>query len=86
VVTFAAGPARDFYIAASDKYTVVSETVGETKVNSYAFAERADGAKLALRQTVNALKSFNTAGFKQLAERHCPCDLTPLFEEWVYKR
>jgi aminopeptidase N len=22
--------------------------------------------------------------FKQLAERHCQCDLTALFEEWVY--
>ena len=22
--------------------------------------------------------------FKQLAEQHCACDLTPLFEEWVY--
>jgi aminopeptidase N len=26
------------------------------------------------------------AGFKQLAERHCLCDLTDLFEEWVYER
>jgi aminopeptidase N len=23
--------------------------------------------------------------FKQLAERHCQCDLAPLFEEWVYE-
>ncbi len=23
-------------------------------------------------------------GFKTLAEQHCNCDLTPLFEEWVY--
>ena len=59
VLTFAAGPTRDFYLAASDRYTVVSETVGETKVNSYAFAERADGAKLALQHVVDALKSYN---------------------------
>lgn len=26
-----------------------------------------------------------TAAFKQLAESHCTCDLTPLFEEWVYR-
>jgi aminopeptidase N len=25
-----------------------------------------------------------TAGLKSLAENHCSCDLTPLFEEWVY--
>lgn len=25
-----------------------------------------------------------TADFKQLAEEHCQCDLTALFEEWVY--
>jgi len=23
--------------------------------------------------------------FKQLAERHCQCDLTASFEEWVYE-
>jgi hypothetical protein len=59
VLTFAAGPARDFYLAASDRYTVISETVGETKVNSYAFEERADGAKLALQYVTGALKSYN---------------------------
>ena len=32
-VTFAAGPARDFYLAASDHFEVVSETIGETTVN-----------------------------------------------------
>jgi aminopeptidase N len=58
-LTFAAGPARDFYLAASDRYTVISETVGETTVNSYAFPERADGAQLALQYAVDALHSFN---------------------------
>jgi aminopeptidase N len=59
VLTFAAGPARDFYLAASDRYTVVSKKVGETEINSYAFEERADGAKLALQYAVDALESFN---------------------------
>ena len=59
VLTFAAGPARDFYLAASDRYTVVSEKVGETEINSYAFEERTDGAKLALQYAVDALESFN---------------------------
>jgi len=59
VLTFAAGPARDFYLAASDRYTVVSKKVGETEVNSYTFEERTDGAKQALQYAVDALESFN---------------------------
>ncbi len=46
-VTYAVGPARDFYLAAGD-FVVVSETVGATTINSYAPAELADGAALAL--------------------------------------
>jgi hypothetical protein len=59
VLTFAAGPARDFYIAASDNYAVVSKTVGETTVNSYVFPERADEAELTLQFAAGALRSFN---------------------------
>ena len=46
-VTYAVGPARDFYLAAGD-FDVVSETVGATTINSYAPAELGDGAALAL--------------------------------------
>jgi aminopeptidase N len=59
VLTFAAGPARDFYLAAGENLTVTSETVGETTVNSYAFPEREEGAELALESVKNALESFN---------------------------
>ncbi|MDY7075458.1 MAG: M1 family aminopeptidase [Chloroflexota bacterium] len=59
IVTIAAGPARDFYLAASKHYVVASETVGETTVNSYAFAERKEGAELALEITARALKIFS---------------------------
>jgi len=59
VLTFAAGPARDFYLAASENYTVVSETVGETTVNSYTFSEWTDGARLTLQFVAGALNSFN---------------------------
>ncbi|MBC8253597.1 MAG: caspase family protein, partial [Ardenticatenia bacterium] len=55
----AAGPARDFYLAASENYTVVSKTVGETTVNSHAFTARADEAELALQFATDALRSFN---------------------------
>ena len=58
VLTIAAGPTRDFYLAASNKYEVVSAMVGETMVNSYAFAERMDRAELALQVAADALESF----------------------------
>lgn len=60
VVTFAAGPARDFYMAASDRFTVVSKTVGKTRVNSYAFKDRAEGAQLALDTAIQAIKTYST--------------------------
>ena len=59
VVTFAAGPARDFYMAGSNRFAVASETIGETQVNSYAFKERTEGSQAALRIAVNALKSYS---------------------------
>ena len=59
VLTFAAGPARDFYLAAAENLTVVSETVGETTVNSYTFPKWEEGAELALEFVKNALESFN---------------------------
>jgi hypothetical protein len=58
-LTFAAGPARDFYIAASERYTVVSETVAQTQINSYAPAELAGGAEAAITYARQALQSFN---------------------------
>ncbi|MEN8172209.1 MAG: M1 family metallopeptidase [Chloroflexota bacterium] len=59
-LVYTAGPARDFYLAASEHFSVVSATVGETTVNSYAFKDQMDGAERALTFTVDALESFNT--------------------------
>ncbi len=59
ILTFAAGPAREFYLVASENFTVISETVGETKINSYTFPEWTDGAKLAARSAADALTSYN---------------------------
>lgn len=59
VTRFVAGPARDFYIAASKKFTVISETVGTTTVNSYAFSKSKKAAQLALTVAVDALQHFN---------------------------
>ena len=58
-LVFVAGPARDFYLAASEHFSVVSDTVGETTINSYAFGDKMDGAQLALTFAVDALKSYN---------------------------
>ncbi|MFN2269846.1 MAG: M1 family aminopeptidase, partial [Anaerolineae bacterium] len=58
-VTFAAGPARTFYLAASEQFSVLSETVGETTVNSYALPGYEDGAELALQVAADALRSFS---------------------------
>lgn len=59
ILTFAAGPVRDFYIAASDRYVATSKTVGDTTVNSYAFAEREEHANLVLQYAVDALENFS---------------------------
>lgn len=59
VVTYAAGPMRDFYLVASDRFTKTSRTVGQTVINSYAPTEFAAGAELALTQAETAFNSFN---------------------------
>jgi aminopeptidase N len=59
IVTYAAGPMRDFYLAASPTYTVVTATVGETTVNSYAPAGLDVGAAAVSEQALAALASFN---------------------------
>jgi aminopeptidase N len=59
VVTFAAGPARDFYIAASERFEATSVQVGQTRINSYAFPEFQQQAEHALDHAVEAMESFN---------------------------
>jgi hypothetical protein len=59
-VTFAAGPARDFYLAASERFTVKTQVIGDTTVNSYAPAEWEEGMQFALDVAVFALESFSS--------------------------
>jgi hypothetical protein len=59
VLTLAAGPARDFYLAASNRYTMLSQQVGETTVNSYAFPEYQEHASLVLQYAAAAMESFD---------------------------
>jgi hypothetical protein len=57
-VTYASGPARDFYLAGSADFIKVSRQVGETMVNSYALSQWPDGAAKALEIAANALEIF----------------------------
>ena len=58
VVTLAAGPARDFYLAASRRFVRESAQVGETNVHSYATRSGRESARQALRHAQAALQSF----------------------------
>ncbi len=59
ITSFAAGPMRDFYLAASSNYILVSETVGETRLNSYALKGFEEGAETALQFAKSAVDSFS---------------------------
>ena len=58
-IELAIGPARDFYLAVSPRYEVVSRTVGDTTINSYAPAEFMDGAEKAVDFAADSLRVFN---------------------------
>ncbi|MBP9500665.1 MAG: M1 family metallopeptidase [Candidatus Promineofilum sp.] len=57
-ITYALGPARDFFLAAGD-FAVTSGRVGETTINSYAPAALAEGAAAALDVASAALSDFS---------------------------
>jgi len=59
VITYAAGPMRDFYLVSSDRYQVMTQQVGDTVVRAYAPSEKADENKLALQFAAAALQVFN---------------------------
>ncbi len=61
IITWAAGPMRDFYLVSSPGYEVVKTQVGDTVVHSYAPASLAAENKLALQYAVDALEVFNRA-------------------------
>jgi hypothetical protein len=57
--TFAAGPARDFFLAASPDYQVLSKSEAGVTFNSYAPAGYEVGAQAALEYAIAAMKVFN---------------------------
>lgn len=58
-VTYAAGPARDFYFAAGERYKVTARQVGATTIHSYAPPELAESAEMALDFAASALEIYN---------------------------
>ncbi len=58
-VTFAAGPARDFYLAASPDFIRVSGKTGDTVVNCYVLPGREQTAREALKTALDALEIFS---------------------------
>ncbi|UCC85669.1 MAG: hypothetical protein JSV81_12470 [Anaerolineales bacterium] len=52
------GPMRDFYVAMSAGYQVVSQEVDGTRINSYYRSGQAPGGELALSYAVDALRLF----------------------------
>ncbi len=57
-VTFAAGPARDFYLVSSSDFDVVQRQIGPLTINSYAPSDRSEGAQMALEVTAQAVESY----------------------------
>ncbi len=55
-LVYAAGPARDFYIAGSEKFTKQSEQFGEITINSLTFPEFAIHQQYAIDNAIQALK------------------------------
>ncbi len=57
--TYAAGPIRDFYLAASYRYEIISHTSGDLTINSYVPAEFAASSQEALGYAISAIEIFN---------------------------
>lgn len=58
-ITYSAGPVRDFYLAASDRFEHSSRTVGETTINSYVLPDIAETNDLVLDYAEDSLVIFN---------------------------
>lgn len=59
LVTYAIGPARDFYLAASSDYKMISQTKNGVTVNSYAAGSERQGAQLAMDVAFQAISAYS---------------------------
>ena len=58
-ITFAGGPQRDFYLAASSRFDQIGRKEGEVKISSYYPKEFKQSGELVLEVTGNALRVFS---------------------------
>jgi hypothetical protein len=58
-ITIAAGPARDFYLAAAEDFQPTTTTIGGTKITSYTLPSAASYADASLQITKAAISSYN---------------------------
>jgi aminopeptidase N len=58
-LSFASGPARDLYLAASPSYDEISQTFGEVTVRSYSPPASRAGAQMALDVAARAIENFS---------------------------
>ncbi|MGA9351581.1 MAG: M1 family metallopeptidase [Anaerolineae bacterium] len=58
-LTCASGPMRDFSVVMSDEYQVVSDTVGQTTINSYYMPDDEEGGREVLEYASQALQTYN---------------------------
>ena len=59
MLSIASGPARDFYLAASPNYEMLTQTFGEVTIRSYAPPKYQKGAQLALDVAARAIEDFS---------------------------
>ncbi len=60
-VTFASGPARDFYLAASEDYVLTSQDFGEYTINSYAPRDLSEGSQFSIDVAAASIDLFSEA-------------------------
>jgi hypothetical protein len=58
-VFVASGPARDFFLAASEDYQEITRTFGEVTVRSYASPNLTEGSQFAVEAAADAIEVFN---------------------------
>jgi hypothetical protein len=58
-LTFIGGPMRDFYLAASEDFIIISDQVEGTRIKCYAKRGQEGAARRVLRSAVDALQSYN---------------------------
>ncbi len=58
-VTYEAGPARDFYLAASDQYKVFTKQLGEITLRFYTRSDLQEGARSGLEDAARAIEDYS---------------------------